>query len=416
MVECWLPYGKTEVHITVPIRNLLGIAEVEAVIAEEPENEIINSIQEPIGPRGLTDLGSKGKRVAVALDGELPSPYIGLIAERVVKEFIDVGVKAEEISIVVSPGTFGNIRTDLRDQLKPLEKLNIKITQHSWSQGDTISIGKSERDKIFLNQEFVEADTRVLIGEVKPDPIAGYSGGVSILFPGLSEVRNIESSLRRSRDVEGRFSVLEGNPIYEDSRDVAGLVDVDFTVNIVSDPKGNLIRVFSGDLENSWRRAVELAEKTHTVPVENGGDVFVLSAGGYPYDRTLYRASMAMEGLSHLGRRESRIILLAECSEGVGDPSFYRYMAEYRDLKDMEGGLKERWALGGDLAYRLRRTLEGHQFVLVSMLPDNMVRPLDIKVRRTASDALRYVTRGAGRDMKVVVIPFGSVTILNPKA
>ncbi|MFB0543926.1 MAG: lactate racemase domain-containing protein, partial [Candidatus Bathyarchaeia archaeon] len=313
MVECWLPYGKTEVHVTVPIKNLLGIVEVEAEIAEEPEKEIIASI------RGLTDLASKGKRVAVALEGELPSPYIGLIVERVVKEFLEANVNAEEISIIVSPGTFGSVRTDLREQLKPLEKLNIKITQHSWSQRDIISAGESEGTKILLNREFVEADIRVLIGEVKPDPIAGYSGGASILFPGLSEVRSIESSLRKSLDTGGRLSVLEGNPIYEDSREVARLVDVDFTVNIVSDPEGRPIRIFSGELEKSWKRAVELAEKTYTVPVEKGGDVFVVSAGGYPYDRTLCRASMAIEGISRLGGRESKIILLAECSEGVGD-------------------------------------------------------------------------------------------------
>jgi len=27
LVECWLPYGRTEVHVSVPLRNLIGMVE-----------------------------------------------------------------------------------------------------------------------------------------------------------------------------------------------------------------------------------------------------------------------------------------------------------------------------------------------------------------------------------------------------
>ena len=91
-------------------------------------------------------------------------------------------------------------------------------------------------------------------------------------------------------------------------------------------------------------------------------------------------------------------------------------MTEYRDLKDMERGLRKKWVLGGEVAYRLRKTLERDQLVFVSMLPEHITRPLDIKVLRTASDALRYITRGSRKELKVIVIPFGSVTIPAPSA
>jgi len=409
MVECWLPYGRTEVHVAVPIRNLLGIAEIEAKAAEDPEAEILGSIQNPIGSARLAEISGKGKKAAVALDGDLPSTHMGFIAEQVVGELSEGGV--EDISVIISPGTVGSVRADLWEQLKPLERFKVRIARHSWTQVEVVRVGKtSGGTRVSLNREFVEADIRVVIGEVKPDPVTGYSGGSAILFPGLSRERDIWSSLRRSFDVE-RFSRLKENPVYEDSVEAAELLGVDFSVNIVSDPRGRPMRVFSGELGRSWRMAVELAEETYTVSLGKQADLIVVSAGGYPYDRTLYRATMTLENLLHLGRRESKVILLAECLEGLGDPYFHRYMAERRDLKEVRRELRRRYNLGGERAYRLRRVLEDHQLVLVSILPDNTLRSLGIRGRRTATDALGYITRGSLEDEKVVVVPFGSVTV-----
>jgi len=410
MVECWFPYGKTEVHVSVALKNLLAIAEIKARAAAEPEKEILAAIQNPMDTKRLAEIAGKGKRAAIALEGELPSPYMGFAAEQVITELLSAGVTTGDISVIVSPGTAGTIRGDLKEQLKPLERFEVKIAEHSWSQGDS-----KEAGNLLLNRDFLEADLRIVLGEVKPDPVAGYSGGASVLFPGLASIRSIELRLRRSVALGSRLSMLEGNPAYEVSKEAAGLVGVDFAVNIVSDPAGQPIKVFAGALERSWRSAVELAEKTYTADMEKG-EVVVVSAGGYPYDRTLHLASRAVENIAGLRRREGAVILLAECSEGYGDPDFYRYMAEHRDLKEMERTLKARWTMGGEAAYRLRRALEGTQLVLVSMMPDNTARVLDIKVSRTASDALSYVNKRAGKELKAVVVPFGSVTIPRLKA
>jgi len=410
MVECWLPYGKTEVHISVPLKSLMGIAEIKAEVAPEPEKEIAASIQNPIDSKRLAELVAKGKRVALALEGDLPSPYIGFAAEQVITELLAAGITGQDISVIVSPSTTGTVRTNLHEQLKTLERFEVKINQHSWSQGNV----KQVSDWL-INKDFLETDLRIILGEVKPDPIAGYSGGSSILFPGLADTGTIESRLRQTFSPESRFAVLEGNPVQAASRDILNLVGVDFAVNIVSDPRGLPMKVFSGAPEKSWRSAVELAEKTYTTPIERG-EAVVVSAGGYPYDRTLYRASLTVENVAHLKRREGTVILLAEASEGYGDPSFYKYMTEYKDIRDLERSLRMKRTMSGEAAYRLRKVIESGQLVLVSMIPDNIAKALNIKVSRTVSDALNYANRRAGKELKVVVVPFGSVTIFASKA
>ena len=62
MVECWLPYGKTEVHISVPLKSLMGIAEIRAEIAPEPEREIVASIQNPIDSKRLVEIAPRANK------------------------------------------------------------------------------------------------------------------------------------------------------------------------------------------------------------------------------------------------------------------------------------------------------------------------------------------------------------------
>ena len=410
MVECWLPYGNTEVHVSVPIRNLLGIVEVEVEAVKEPEKEIIQAIQNPQSTNTLTNMVRRGEKIAVALEGDLPSPHIGFIVELIIKELLEAKINPKDISIIVSPGSFGSIRKDLRDQLTILDKTGIKFIQHSWTKKDTISVGEEKEVTIHINKGFMEADIRVLIGEVKPDLLTGYSGGPSILFPCLSDKKSIETVLKEYSDVDSWFSVLEGNPVYETSRKLTQLLNIDFSVNMVSDTKNNLTHIIVGELEDSWNKAVKLVEEIFKVKLERG-DIFLISAGGYPYDRTLYNASKAIETISKYLGKNTKIILLAECSEGIGDSSFTKYLTEYNDVRNMRRQLKRKWELGGEMAYRMRNTLSDHQFTLVSILPDNLAKPLNINVRRTATNALNHVNRLSRKDSKVVVIPFGALTI-----
>lgn len=48
MVEVWLPYGKTEVHISVPLKNLMGTLEP---IKKEPTVSNRETVREPSKPR-----------------------------------------------------------------------------------------------------------------------------------------------------------------------------------------------------------------------------------------------------------------------------------------------------------------------------------------------------------------------------
>jgi len=409
MVECWLPYGKTEVHVSVPMKNLLDLPVIQADVSRDPEKLLLESIQTPVECLRLRDMATKGKMVAVSLEGDLPSSHAGFVVERVLRELFEAQIPPEDIALIISPGTAGSIRTNLWDQLKPFGDFKIRILEHTWRNENMKEIGRTTAGtSILLNRDFVEADIRVVISEVKPDLLTGYSGFNSVVFPGLSSLSSIASSMRNTLNRKQKPTSPQVEPLSQESKEVSQLLKLDFAISIVSDPAGRPVRAFSGNPEASQRMALSVAEHTFGVPMSRQADIAMVSSGGYPYDRTLSRASIAVCNLAHFCQPEGQIFMIAECSEGLGDPMFYSYMRQHRDLKSMEKGLAEQWSLGGELALRLRAAIEGRKLTLISVLPDYLVRSLGFKTGRTANDALSSAASDFTGTTKVVVAPDGS--------
>lgn len=317
MVECWLPYGKTEVHVSIPMKNLLDLPVIQADVSRDPEKLLFESMQTPLECLRLRDLAIKGKKVAVSLEGDLPSSHAGFVVERVLRELFEAQIPPEDIALIVSPGTAGSIRTDLLDQLKPFDKFKIHVLWHTWRSENIRELGRTTAGtSIFLNRDFAEADLRIVISEVKPDLLIGYSGFNSVVFPGLSSLGSIASSMRNPLNRKQKPTSPQVGPLSQESKDVSQLLKLDFAISIVSDPAGRPVRAFSGNPEASQRMALSVAEQTFGVPMSRQADIVMVSSGGYPYDRTLSRASIAVCNLARFCQPEGEIFMIAECSEG----------------------------------------------------------------------------------------------------
>ncbi|MEM2273194.1 MAG: hypothetical protein QXX56_03125, partial [Candidatus Bathyarchaeia archaeon] len=95
MVDVWLPYDKTEVHIRVPSENLVGVVEARGKpgvkdITDEVENAIKGLFSEKIKVRG---------KIALALN--IPDAHLAkLIVFSIMKEMAHVGLKNEDLTVV----------------------------------------------------------------------------------------------------------------------------------------------------------------------------------------------------------------------------------------------------------------------------------------------------------------------------
>jgi nickel-dependent lactate racemase len=87
-------------------------------------------------------------------------------------------------------------------------------------------------------------------------------------------------------------------------------------------------------------------------------------------------------------------------------------MRDLNDLKLMEKEIKKKFVLGGHKAYYLTKALQRVKVVLVSVMPDYYVTNIfKLGPARTMNDALQEAFAFAGKNAKVLAMPFGNNTL-----
>ncbi len=408
MVECWLPYGKTEVYVSVPLRSLLGTVEPnEGQPSLNPRETILESIRDPIGQRKLSNIVEPGTRVALAIDGTITPLLAASAVSSVVESLLQNGASTENVSIIIGNGLRGRSNPDMVKALQELEGMqSLRLVEHSRDAENLKSIGTTSRGtEVEISSQFAGADVRIAVGEVLVDHFTGLRGAYSAIVPAISGRATIEHNRSLSFKGDEAPGVIEGNPIYADGMEAALMAGVDLAVNLVTNGRGELIVACSGSLKETWERAVTDLGDSYKVRAEANADVIIVSSGGSRFDFDLYNSVWALNGLSSITKKGATIILLAECSEGLGAEGLST-LSQVDTLSE----LRRRYMLGAKAVYLIKSILRRNEVVLVSALPGYIAEPMGFTVERTANEALRKVFERR-RGKHTLVVTHGCSTV-----
>jgi nickel-dependent lactate racemase len=108
MVDVWLPYGKTDVCVRVPARNLIGSIEPkEKPACPDAKAEVARALKEPIpvGTRRLSEIALPESKVAIVVDVATRKAPSDILLLPVLDDLSLGGVKDENITIIFGCGT-----------------------------------------------------------------------------------------------------------------------------------------------------------------------------------------------------------------------------------------------------------------------------------------------------------------------
>jgi nickel-dependent lactate racemase len=418
MVDVWLPYGKTDVCIRVPARNLLGTIEpIERQGIPDGKAEVERALKDPIpiGSKHLSEIAKPESKVAIVVDDGTRKTPSAMMLLPVLAELNLAGVRDDNITIIFGCGTHRPVKPEEAIAILGEEvSKRVKTVSHDCRATDLVYLGttKTHGNKVFVNRVFAEADVKVILGDVGFHYYAGYGGGRKSVLPAVCGEETIKHNHAMLLHANARSGNLEDNPVHQDMTEAAKLAKVDFIVNVVQNKKGEIVKAFAGDLEEAFLEAVKLVTEMYLITIERRADILVVSAGGYPADINLYQAYKALDNALDAVKRGGVIILVAECSEGHGNQVFYDWMARLGDLKNVEREIRRNFVMGGHKAYYLLKALQNHQIILVSSLPDYYATSIfKLKTARAVNDAMTEALKIAGSASRVWAMPQGSYTL-----
>ena len=340
-----LAYGEHGLEVELP--DSAVVLEPKRVAAlTDPHRAVAEAIERPLGAPPLRELVRAGDgstslttgRVAIVVsDITRPVPN-RLLLPPVLDVVHAAGVPRERIVIVIGTGMH---RASTADEVQrivgPEIAASYEVVNHDGRDKRTLSYvtTTSRGVEVWMNRRYLEAEVRIVTGFVEPHLFAGYSGGGKGVLPGVAGAEIVMSN--HGADMIGHpkatWCVTEGNPIFEEQRDVALLTRPTFCLNVTLNERREITGVFAGELVAAHDAGIARAEEQYVSSIEQPFDIVLSTNMGYPADLNLYQSVKGLSVGAQAVREGGTVILAAECRDGLG-------LVEYTELITSEASPK----------------------------------------------------------------------------
>ncbi len=398
-MELWIPYGETEVPVRVPDNNFYRLLEPAKPLATKDAPSIIEeALENPIGGLFLKDVVKPGSIAGIVID-----PIVPVIAR-------DEAVKALR-SRLTALG-IDNVRVFVRKRMSNVASAGEDLKIIDPSRASFADLGKtSAGTSVELDNDLASCDVKISVGLVMPHFASGFTGGPEAVLPGASSIHSITKN--RSLLMKGFLTSPSApdNQVLSDSLEACKLAGPFYSLCFMPDGAGGASSGFAGEMESVFREAVSRYHDVHNPRIERKLDIVIVSAGSL-LGADLYHAIRVVSNVLGAVRKEGTIILVAECSRGVGDSGFLEYARRFPERKELSTELRYRFRLGGHVNLFLQDALEKCRIQLVSILPELFVRDsFRLKPSQTATEAVQKAIRVEGKESKILIVPKGDFTV-----
>lgn len=405
MVELWLPYGNTEVCLTIPTENLVAVLNPNArPKPEKLEDIIIKALDEPVNSPKLRQIAKRENKISILLDEKLNLEELKIVISKLVEELKHVKIDWKNVTFIL--GSYADSPSnEKKETIRTIIPADIQMEIHNPRQEDyLVELGStSYKTHVFVNKIFAHADVKIIVGKVGLHPYAGYSGGSQTLLQACG-IRTIQHNYNFSVDPNSRVGILTGNLVHRDMAEAATLCKINFALNMIVGENGAIWNAYSGNFEDSFSESVKFLESIYGVTIEDKADVAIVSAGGSVYDYAFYVAQESLEIAARTVKDGGTIILVAECAQGHGNSEYLRWIVEVEDFKEF---IRKDFFYGMHKNAQLREISEKFKVIIVSTLPETIATGIfKFKTAKRVNGAMETAFRFTSKKAKTIVIPY----------
>lgn len=421
-----LLYGRKEIELSVPDDAIIYNSRFPK--KEQADSDLVlKSVRKPVGSEPLSDLlrkRGKGKVAIAVSDITRPIPYSRFLPA-FLREIESANIAREDIAIIIATGMHRPSTIGERIEMfgKDIVEKYVIIDHNAESESELMELpGKSwSGNRVKINRWFAESEFKITTGLVEPHFMAGFSGGRKAVCPGLSSLETV----RKFHGYEFLSSPLacngnlQGNPCHCESLSVAKLAKVDFSLNVILNNERQLVKAFSGSLEDAHTAACEFVSGCSCPKVSEEADIALTSCGGYPLDATFYQCVKGIVSCLPAVKKNGTIISFGSCLEGVGSQEYHGIMEKYSgrwrdflaDIQDSSKFIKDQWemqmhcrALEKIGQENLHFITDGLSIETLAKLSVNGAFTNNMEIQVTAQKILDEALK---KGMKVAVFPEG---------
>lgn len=371
MPEIWLGYGDSEVILDIKYENILDNNKSEFLLLdyESLNSELEKKIQ------------LKNSTLIITFN-----PFLQMIP--ILKYFTEISKRYEIENLEIS-----TLSKNIPQKIK-------RILNDSG-----ISINRIEYNEILNKSKNFEKT--IILEKIEYDPFFGYKGATTELlrssFP--NEMNHAYSTIIDKYPQSGMIT----EPL-KISIEVSKTLNFE-SINVIANNDG-VNSIYSGDIEDSFKKSIEKFDKISKKEVEKTKSVFISGNSNFNIQATLGNSLNLLWNNYQAVKENGTIILLSENKMGLGNGALLQYIENRLD----QTGLKK---------YQYLKDLEHINFLnlikdkfdiyAISTLPKVYLNKLGIKTISRVKEGLETILMKHGKNSKILIISNSEITqILEP--
>ncbi|MCA9004424.1 MAG: DUF2088 domain-containing protein [Planctomycetaceae bacterium] len=257
-----------------------------------------------------------GDKITIAVDYQAPAA--AEIINAVWDYFNECGIEAGDVTILQTPSE----SSELQEKLKAAVNSELQ-EQASWvihepeSQEAVGYLGTSAGgERIYLSRHLLEADFILPIEKVGFDPLIGYAGGGSSIYPGFST----QEAIIKSRGQSHReLTPAESRPLRQLIDEVGWMLGLQYSLQVIPAGGQSVAEIVFGSLEASFRKAKQLLDEYWKLEPEYKSEMVIIAVEDGPTGHQWNQLGSVLETARNLVTQDGRIVLLTQIEAELGE-------------------------------------------------------------------------------------------------
>ena len=415
-------FGKNGIDVSVPdgfecqvikSRSASGLPDG----SPELDAALASALDSPIGCKPLATLAAGRKSAAISVcDITRPAPNRTTLPPLLAR-LHDAGIPVDAVTILIATGlhraaTEAEVNTIVGEEIAAKYRV---VSHDARVLAAHRTLGATRRGTpVFIDERFMAADLHITLGFIEQHLMLGFSGGRKLIAPGLAAQETIKAihAPRFMREPLATEGSITDNPLHAELLEIAAMARHDFILDVTLTQDRQISGVFAGHPVKAHAAGVDFLNLTSLQRLPEPADAVITSAAGYPLDLTFYQATKGITAAQHLVKPGGRILIVAECAEGVGSPEFARKMA---GLTSFDRFLDEitRTSVEVDQWQVEKLALTGQKFNLFFYTPGVSKADLGFlgaRAFQNLDDAIGAMLDGLPQGARIALVPEGPYT------
>jgi nickel-dependent lactate racemase len=413
-------FGKNGIEVSLPEGFKCQVIRSRTAVAlNDVGTALETALDHPIGSEPLAVLAAGRKTAAISVcDITRPAPN-RITLPPLLRRLHGAGIPVEGITILIATGLHrGATEDEVKQIVGPEIAAAYRVVSHdARALKEHRSLGATRRGTpVYIDERFMAADLHISLGFIEQHLMLGFSGGRKLVAPGLAAQETIKAlhAPRFMREPLATEGSIVRNPLHAELLEIARMARHDFILDVTLTQEREISGVFAGDPVKAHAAGVKFVETTCLEKLEEPVDAVITSAAGYPLDLTFYQTVKGVTAAQHIVKPGGRILIVAECAEGVGSAEFARMLAAFEGHESYLEEIRES-AVEIDQWQLEKLALTGLRHELYFYTPGVNKKQLGSLGANTYDDldeAVAAVLDGLPAGVRVALVPEGPYTFV----